>query len=215
MNSLQKYIIETIYFLPGILIGFTAHEFSHAFMAYKLGDKTPKFQGRLTLNPLSHIDPIGLISMVVAGFGWAKPVEVNMRAFKRPYSDDLKVSIAGPLANLAVSLFGVLLLIIIYNTGIENITFVNYIVTFIYYTIYINCLLFVFNLMPLPGLDGFHILRDLMPEAVNKIYYKAYKMQMMILIAFVLPINGYSLADIFVGIPFKSLYHLLMKTLNI
>ena len=97
-------ILGKILMIPAILLAFTFHEYAHAITADRLGDKTPRFQGRLTLNPIAHIDPIGFILILIAGFGWAKPVETNPSAYKNYYKDDLKVSIAGPIANLILGI---------------------------------------------------------------------------------------------------------------
>ena len=100
MNS----ILNMILMIPGMLIAFTFHEYAHAYVADKLGDKTPRFQGRLTLNPIAHIDPIGFIAVLIFSFGWAKPVQTNPSAYKNYYKDDLKVSLAGPIANFLVAI---------------------------------------------------------------------------------------------------------------
>ena len=93
-----------ILMIPGMLIAFTFHEYAHAYVADKLGDKTPRFQGRLTLNPIAHIDPIGFIAVLIFSFGWAKPVQTNPSAYKNYHKDDLKVSLAGPIANFLVAI---------------------------------------------------------------------------------------------------------------
>jgi Zn-dependent protease len=95
MDSID--LIRTLKFLPGIIIGLTVHEFSHAFVAQKCGDTTARDQGRVTLNPLKHIDLLGFILLLVAGFGWAKPVEFNEQNLKNPKTDVLKIAVAGPL----------------------------------------------------------------------------------------------------------------------
>ncbi len=100
MNS----ILNMILMIPGMLIAFTFHEYAHAYVADKLGDKTPRFQGRLTLNPIAHIDPIGFIAVLIFSFGWAKPVQTNPSAYKNYHKDDLKVSLAGPIANFLVAI---------------------------------------------------------------------------------------------------------------
>ena len=100
MDEIKIKILQKLLILPALLIGFTVHEYAHAYMADKLGDKTPRFQGRLTFNPLAHIDPMGFFMILFVGFGWAKPVQTNRSAYRNYYKDDLKVSIAGPLSNL-------------------------------------------------------------------------------------------------------------------
>ena len=88
----MDYLLNIILMIPGMLIAFTFHEYAHAFVADKLGDKTPRFQGRLTLNPLVHIDPMGFLAVIIFRFGWAKPVQTNPSAYKNYYKDDLKVN---------------------------------------------------------------------------------------------------------------------------
>lgn len=180
----QKSLLQIVLTIPAILIGFTFHEFAHAFVADRLGDKTPRFQGRLTLNPFAHIDPIGFIMILLFSFGWAKPVQVNSRAFKNYYKDDLKVTIAGPIANLIVAfitaiIYG-LLLRFHYYLYIPRLS--QIIDLLFYFIILINVNLFLFNLLPLPGLDGFHILQDLSPRSFYKYGEVMYKYQLLILL---------------------------------
>ncbi len=107
--DLNYRILSKILIIPAILVGLTVHEFAHAYVADKLGDKTPKFQGRLTLNPFSHIDIIGFIMILLIGFGWAKPVQINPSALKRGYKDEIKVSVAGVVANIVTAFIFALL----------------------------------------------------------------------------------------------------------
>ncbi len=181
-------ILLTVLLIPGILVGLTFHEYAHAYMADKLGDKTPRFQGRLTLNPLVHIDPIGFIMILIFGFGWAKPVQVNPSAFKKYYKDDLKVSLAGPVANLIVAFLSAVLLSLFsrfMGTG-YGYSSIQWIILMIFrQSSIINCALFVLNLMPIPGFDGFHILRDLFPEFFYKFAEQIYRYQFLIMIIFI------------------------------
>ncbi|GAA0858914.1 site-2 protease family protein [Clostridium baratii] len=182
------YIYSKILMIPAILLGFTFHEYAHAKMADKLGDKTARFQGRLNLNPLTHIDPLGFLMILVAGIGWAKPVQVNPAAFKDKYKDDLKVSLAGPLANLGVALFGGVLLFIVMALVFSNIltgALSQILYDISMQIIYINVMLFIFNLLPLPGLDGWSVFRDLSPKHFYRISDKVYQYQFIILIAIV------------------------------
>nr|WP_185652083.1 site-2 protease family protein [Clostridium sp. DJ247] len=195
------WLLNKILIIPAMLIGFAFHEYAHALVADRLGDKTPKFQGRLTLNPFVHIDIIGFLMVLVAGFGWAKPVQINPSAFKNRYKDDLKVSIAGPIANLIVAFLATIILVIISKYG--NVLSLGYsqlyrIIGIIFYQmIGINCMLCIFNLLPLPGLDGFHVLRDLFPSTYYKLSDSIYRYQLIILVLFIAtPISSY-----IVGIP--------------
>ena len=182
------YIYSKILMIPAILLGFTFHEYAHAKMADKLGDKTARFQGRLNLNPLTHIDALGFLMILVAGIGWAKPVQVNPAAFKDKYKDDLKVSLAGPLANLVVALFGGILLFIVMALVFSNIltgTLSQILHDISIQIIYINVMLFIFNLLPLPGLDGSSVFRDLSPKHFYRVSDKVYQYQFIILLAIV------------------------------
>ncbi|MCY6369652.1 site-2 protease family protein [Clostridium ganghwense] len=178
-------ILNTIFLIPGILLGFTFHEYAHAWVADRLGDKTPKFQGRLTLNPIAHIDPIGFLMILIVGIGWAKPVQTNPSAFKHYYKDDLKVSAAGVVGNLFVSLIFSVILALLMKFPFGNAKVLYILIGICQQAIKINCLLVIFNLLPLPGLDGFHILRDLFPKFFYKIADNIYRYQMLILIIFI------------------------------
>lgn len=203
---MSKWLLDTILIIPAILIGFTFHEYAHAVVADRLGDKTPKFQGRLTLNPFVHIDILGFIMILIMHFGWAKPVETNPSAFKNRYRDDLKVSIAGPIANLIVAFVASIIMVLLAKYGLLGLrgmlTLKGIIATIVSYIISINCMLFIFNLIPIPGLDGFHILRDLFPSSYYKISGAIYKYQLIILLLFIAtPLSTY-----IVGIPSNFLY---------
>ena len=147
-----------LYSLPGIIIGLTVHEFSHAFVADKLGDGTARAQGRLTLNPFYHIDPIGMIFILFAGFGWAKPVQFDMRNLKSPKRDRILIALAGPLSNL---ILGIVFLFIIklFFSFLYFLPEALYIILFrlLFYISAINLGLFIFNMLPIPPLDGSHV----------------------------------------------------------
>ena len=179
---MRAQLLSIILSIPAILIAFTFHEYAHAKVADMLGDKTPRFQGRLTLNPFAHIDPIGFLVIMIFRFGWAKPVQINKLAFKHRYKDDLKVSLAGPLANFIVSLvFSILyafyIRFITLNNGGTLASIIGNIIT---YTIVLNVNLFIFNLLPIPGLDGFSVLEDLSPKTFSKISEQIHRYQFII-----------------------------------
>jgi Zn-dependent protease len=215
MMTLNSWLLDKILLLPAILIGLTVHEFAHAYMADKLGDKTPKFQGRLTLNPFVHLDPFGFLMIILVGFGWAKPVQTNPGAYRNFYKDDLKVSLAGPLSNLLVAFLGAVLIGILSRTGMLDMTgssnMSSIIISMLSAVISINCMLFVFNLIPLPGLDGFHALRDISPDFFNRISDSIYRYQLIILMVFVAtPLSTY-----IVGVPTRLLYYSFIRFINI
>ncbi|NFD76005.1 site-2 protease family protein [Clostridium botulinum] len=209
--DLNYRILSKILIIPAILVGLTVHEFAHAYVADKLGDKTPKFQGRLTLNPFSHIDIIGFVMILLIGFGWAKPVQINPSALKRGYKDEIKVSVAGVTANVITAFLFALLTAFLLKLNLVNfgdITSLGGIIGLILnYIVRINCMLAIFNLMPIPGLDGFDILRDLWPKTFYKISDVIYRYQMIILLIFVVtPISSF-----LVGIPTDFLHYSFMK----
>jgi Zn-dependent protease len=152
-------IARTLKFLPGIILGLTIHEFSHAIVAKWCGDNTSHDQGRVTLNPLKHIDPLGFILLLAVGFGWAKPVQFNEQNLRNPKTDILKIAIAGPLSNAFLAmLLSVVMLLCSRMTTVYPGNLVNLLFEILFYAIFINWGLFVFNLVPLPPLDGSHIL---------------------------------------------------------
>jgi len=144
-----------IFFLPGVLLGLTLHEFCHAFCAWKLGDNTARDQGRITLNPIKHIDLIGFIFIIFAGFGWAKPVQFNPENLKNLRRDKALIAAAGPFSNLILGILLCLSVKMMLNHSLNDFTYV--LTNILYYAASINFGLFVFNLLPIPPLDGSHI----------------------------------------------------------
>lgn len=161
---------------PGVLIAITFHEFAHGYAAYKLGDDTAKSQGRLSLNPLHHLDPIGTLMLLVAGFGWGKPVEVNPRNYTRKMSmekGEAIVSLAGPLMNFILAIIFTLIYCAIYKfAGFEFLTskIGNIVLLLISSVISINIGLGVFNLIPLPPLDGSKIIMPFLPYKAKEFF---------------------------------------------
>jgi len=152
-------ILRTLKFLPGIVIGLTIHEFSHAYIASRCGDTTSKDQGRLTLNPLKHIDPLGFIMLLVAGFGWAKPVQFDEKNLRNPKKDVIKIAVAGPISNAITAMVLSIIFILFVDIDIKGYHRGHEILREIFiYGIYINWGLMVFNLIPIPPLDGSHLL---------------------------------------------------------
>ena len=165
-------LLNLLLTLPAVLIAITFHEFAHAFAADKLGDDTPRRQGRLTLNPFAHLDPVGSLLLIFAGFGWGKPVEINPRNFNRDKSmtaSEAIVAIAGPAMNLILAiLFTFLYFAIVKIAPAFCITQVGLVIlTLIQMTIIINIGLGVFNLIPLPPLDGSKVLKLFLPVNVR------------------------------------------------
>jgi Zn-dependent protease len=149
-----------------IVVSLTIHEFAHALVAISLGDTTPLQDGRLTLNPLKHIDLVGFIMLVVAGFGWAKPVRIDVSRLKKPRRDEILISIAGPLANGLFALFAaVVLKIIIGLSVIDSQALFEAVATIITHVAMINVALALFNLLPIPPLDGSHLISTFLRKA--------------------------------------------------
>ena len=162
-----------IYILSALAVIFLTqpvHEFAHAWTAVKLGDPTPRYQGRLSVNPFAHIDYFGAACILLLGFGWAKPVQVNMNNFRNPKRDMAITAAAGPISNLIAALVMLvitnLLNLVLLNTSLS---WAVYITVFFYYIADINVSLAVFNLIPIPPLDGSRLLFAVLP---NRQYYK-------------------------------------------
>ena len=155
-SDLSSILLEILYRVPGILVAISFHECAHAYAAYKCGDPTARNLGRMTLNPFAHFDPIGLVTLLLVRFGWAKPVPINTRNFKNPRKDELIVSLAGVAANLIIAFItlGVMYALQICTT-IES-TILDNILSSMFF---INLAFFVFNLLPIPPLDGYHVLQ--------------------------------------------------------
>jgi Zn-dependent protease len=147
----------TLYTIPGILLGLTVHECCHALCSWKLGDSTAKDQGRITLNPLKHIDPIGFIFILIAGFGWAKPVQFEPVRLRHLRRDKALIAAAGPFSNLILGLLLVLIIkaMIVFVLGFND--FLEHLFYVLFYAAAINFGLCIFNLLPIPPLDGSHI----------------------------------------------------------
>jgi Zn-dependent protease len=188
---------EIPYVLITLMIAFTFHEFSHAYVAYKFGDMTAKNQGRLTLNPIQHLDPIGTLLIFIAGFGWARPVPVNRFFFKKPRLAGVMVSLAGPISNLILTLVGFIILFALMRTGVTGNT-ATVISNFLELFIQLNVVLFIFNLLPLPPLDGYRVVEDLLPnDARAKLtQYETYG-SLIFLILVLTPLSRYTIQPIF------------------
>ncbi len=155
--------------IPALLC-ITLHELSHGYVAYRLGDNTAKNMGRLTLNPIKHIDIVGLIMMVAFKFGWAKPVPVDMRNFKHPKRDMALTALAGPLANVLICCMFLFVYGLIYlPCTLSGSSFLGDVMDMVYITAYLSIALAVFNIIPIPPLDGSKVLFSLMSDAD---YYK-------------------------------------------
>ena len=204
--SIVELLICTLSSLTVIFITMPVHEFAHSFAAYKLGDRTQKYSGRLTVNPFAHIDWFGAACILIAGFGWAKPVGVNAQYFKNPKGGMAITAFAGPLANILVafiSLFICNLFIFIYNSTF--LMLLVYFALFFEYIALINLSLAVFNLIPVPPLDGSKILAIVLPD---RLYYKLMQYERYIYFAVLLLVFSGAL-DGPINIARNSLYNFL------
>ena len=186
-------LIQFLFVVPCVLIALTFHEFAHGYMAYKLCDPTAKNFGRLTLNPLKHLDPIGTICMIFFHFGWAKPVPINSRYFKKPRRDMALTAAAGPIMNFILAFFGVLVCRILTKIFVAfpaQSDFVYYIqyaaLTLFSYFHMLNLSLGVFNLIPIPPLDGSKVLFSLLPDSAYAwlMRYERYGMILLYILLF-------------------------------
>ncbi len=175
-NSID--LIQFLLSIPCILLALTVHEVSHGYVAYRLGDPTAKLMGRLTLNPLKHLDPFGAICMLLFHFGWAKPVPINTRYFKKPRRDMALTALAGPVSNLLMALAGRLLYHIFLTVyfrlvlaGTDNVALSMIVSLFDLFSV-LNIGLAVFNLIPVPPLDGSRIFYVFLP---TKAYFAVMK----------------------------------------
>lgn len=199
----QSQMLGILLTLPGVIIAITFHEFAHAYAAYKLGDDTAKMQGRLNLNPLSHIDPIGIVLLIFVHFGWGKPVQINPRNFDRKYTmekGEAIVSLAGPVMNFVLAiLFTIIYCAVVKFSplGFKLSQLGIVILTIIQSTILVNIGLGVFNLIPIPPLDGSKIFRTILPynakawlDANEKWFYIAF------LVIWITGLAGYIISPI-------------------
>ena len=186
-------IAQILITVPAVLLVIMLHELAHGFVAYKLGDPTAKRMGRLSLNPLKHLDPIGAICMVLFHFGWAKPVPINTRYFRNPRRDMAITALAGPLSNLIFAFLSVPLYLlmersyfsVLVESGAESFgaKFVLTLFYFLYYFHITSLGLCFFNLIPIPPLDGSRILFSFLPE---RYYYSLMRYERMISLALML-----------------------------
>jgi Zn-dependent protease len=203
LSNFLAYPLEKLPFVILVLIiAFTVHEFAHAYAAYKLGDPTAKQLGRVSLNPVDQISLLGMIFFIIAGFGWAKPVPVDRANFTKPRLMGMISTVVGPLSNLVLAFIGVLVIYIFDNYHLlehSSNGVAMAVSTFLRYHIFMNMILFLFNLLPIPPLDGYRFLYDVMPEraarAVGK--YEQWGLYIFMLLIFIPPLSRNTLGALF------------------
>ena len=174
--STKEGLIEFLYFLPALLLSLAIHEFGHAIVAYKLGDKSQKLQGRLTLSPFAHIDWLGFISIALIGIGWGKPVMVDDRNFRKRGKGNMLVALAGPMFNICLAIIVTIVLKILIMTGLATTMVENnvgsIIMNILMLMIEFNVIFGVFNLIPLPPFDGSKVLYYFLPYKAKQWFDK-------------------------------------------
>jgi Zn-dependent protease len=168
LDDPAAFLAALILKLPALLLAVTVHELAHGWVADRLGDPTPRRLGRLTLNPLPHIDPLGALAFVVAGFGWARPVPVNAANLRNPSRDMVAVAAAGPLANFAVAFVGLVVLVLLRRGPLPD-ALAGPLAGMLLWVFQFNLALGIFNLIPLPPLDGGHFLPYFLPRAAGQL----------------------------------------------
>jgi len=171
--------------VPALLLAVTVHELAHGWVADRLGDPTARLHGRLTLNPLPHLDPLGALAFVVAGFGWAKPVPVNAANLRNPARDMLLVGAAGPLANFALAFVGLVALVLSRRAGLPDLV-AEPVAGIFLWVFQFNLALGIFNLIPLPPLDGGHFLPYVLPRAAGDLIRRLEQIGPLVLIVLVM-----------------------------
>ena len=207
-QDLMDWIMSEVYLLPGIVIGLSFHEFGHAVVADKLGDPTAKNEGRVTINPMAHIDLLGFVCLFIAGFGWGRAVPVNSRNFKNPKRDGILVSLAGITMNLLLAiLFTVVMKIWVSAMGYSTVGMTGAVQEIILDAIVINVVLLAFNLIPIPPLDGFMVITDLFDLQKYDWWHILYSNGSMILLVMIL----LDVTDIIMGPVVNGLLTLLLS----
>ena len=180
-------ILTKLLMLPGIIIGLSFHEFAHAWVSDRLGDPTPRRQGRVTINPLAHIDWVGFAALLLVGFGWGKPVQIDPSYYKHRRRDEFLVAIAGVTMNLMLAVILSLpakAMMKTFSAGMSDMMYNIYMI--IFYAVTINLVLMIFNLIPCPPLDGWGILTQIFKLDRYSWWYKVYQYGTWILLALIL-----------------------------
>lgn len=200
-----------------LLTAFSFHEFAHAWVAVRFGDETPRVTGRLTLNPLAHLDPLGSLMLIVAGFGWAKPVQVNPYVLQRRSPAALMwVSLAGPASNLLLAVIASipfqLGLVSAYEAQFSSGNIVPSLDKLLYEFVFINLLLFLFNLIPIAPLDGEKIFTYFLPANMARVFdtIRPYGPMILMALIFLGPLLGINILGMIIGPPLQAMMRFLV-----
>lgn len=179
-----------LFTLPALLLSLSIHEFAHAYTAYKLGDMSQKYRGRLTLDPFKHIDIVGFLCIMLCGFGWGKPVQIVDTNFKNRAKGNAIVAFAGPFSNILLAIFFAIVIKILSMTGVLGLMATNNIgiilIQMLSVTIYFNIVFAVFNMLPIPPFDGSKVLFYFLPRKYKNIMYTLEKYSLIILLVLII-----------------------------
>ncbi len=207
-GSIGDWIYDTLISLPGIILALTFHEAAHGYASYLLGDPTPKIQGRLSLNPAHHIDPLGFLTLLLFGFGWGEPVQIDPRYYKHRRRDEFIVSIAGVATNLVLAVIASFVIKALLGAMTESfyVGIGGVLLDILVYAFSINIVLMAFNLLPVPPLDGFGILTQIFDLRKYEWYWKFHQHGFAILMLLIV----FDITDMVIGPVSSFFFNLLL-----
>lgn len=207
-SDIGGWLVSKLTLIPAIVIGVTFHEFAHGFVSHLFGDPTPKNQGRLTINPLAHIDPFGFVALFLAGFGWGVPVQIDPRYYKHRRLGEIAVGFAGVATNLVIAIIFSFIVKFVLMSGVsQDSVVVATLIDILINVVLINIVLMVFNLIPVPPLDGFGIITQIFKLDRYDWWYKVYDMGFVILLILVF----LNITNIILTPAVSAIFNLLVK----